>query len=153
MHDAGVGGEPGELDAGRGNREIEHGVDLGEQLERVIGDDDAELAEAGQQSGVLAQRERAFLLDGAADHAAVHGMDGPDQLPAHAPGRTRDGNLHLVHAPDLRRARGIAMPGRVAQARLGKPADLHRQVKATFSSFAPPILVKVLATGRPPRRQ
>ena len=98
MHDAGVGGEPGEFHAGCGNREVEHGIDLGELLQRVVGDDDAELAETGEQTGILAQRERAFLLDGAADHATFHGVHGADQLATHASGRTRDSNFDLVHA-------------------------------------------------------
>ena len=33
------------------------------------------------------------------------------------------------------------------------PTALQRQANATFSRRAPPILVKALAMGRPPRRQ
>ena len=77
----------GEFHAGCGHREVEHGVDLGEQLQRVIRDDDAELAETGQQAGILAQRERAFLLDGAADHAVLpwHARRGSARAPCVRP--------------------------------------------------------------------
>ena len=64
---------PANSTRGGRHREIEHRVDLGEQSRAVVGDDDAELAEARQQADVLAERDRAFLLDGAADHAVVPG--------------------------------------------------------------------------------
>ena len=69
MHDAGVGGERGELDAGLRRGEVEHAVGLGEQLRRIVGDRHAELAEPGQQAGVL-HRARARPLLRRADQRA-----------------------------------------------------------------------------------
>ncbi len=100
VHDAGVGGEAGEFHRGLGDREIEHRIDLGEQLERVVRDEDAELAETRQQADVLTQRDRAFLLDGAGDDTVLPRVDGPHQLAPHPPGRPGDGDLHLAHGAD-----------------------------------------------------
>ena len=72
-------------------------VDLGEQLQRIIGDDDAELAEAGQQAGVLAERQRALLLDGAGKTQPSLSVDRADQLAPHAAGGARHGNLEFFH--------------------------------------------------------
>ena len=89
MHDAGVGGEAGEFHRGLGDREIEHRIDLGEQLERVVRDEDAELAETRQQADVLTQRDRAFLLDGAGDGYSrpARGWSAPARAPSARPPR------------------------------------------------------------------
>ena len=96
VHDAGVGGEPRELDGGLGHREVEHGVHLGEHLERIVGDGDAELAEPRQQADILAERDRPLLLDGAGDDAVLPAVDGADELAPHPPGRSSHGDLHLA---------------------------------------------------------
>ena len=101
VHDARIGGEPGEFNSGLGDREIEHSIDPGKQLERIVGDDDAELAQPRQQAHILAERDRPFLLDGAGDDAVLPAVDGADELPAHAAGCSRHGDLHLVHGLDL----------------------------------------------------
>ena len=61
---------------------------------------DAELAETRQQADVLAERDRAFLLDGAGDDTVLPAVDGAHQLAPHPPGRPGDGDLHLAHGID-----------------------------------------------------
>ena len=85
---------------------------------------------------------------------------------------TPEETCHVAYIDALANADAIALARRIADAearsfdcrsraagpgRKGQKPDVaarvSRQAKATFSSRSPPILVKVLAIGRPPRRQ
>lgn len=97
VHDASVGREPRKRDGRLGDREIEHGIDRGKDLQGVIRDENARWPNPGQHARVLPEQTGALLLDGAGQCRAFGGADGFDELAAHAAGGTRYGNLHGGH--------------------------------------------------------
>ena len=112
---------------------------LANDSERIVGDDDAELAEPRQQAGILAERQRAFLLDGAGQRrsrpcACTARISSRPMRPA-APVTAIFSFVHVRVASCRSWRYSNARAGVQALVRR-RSGYVQRQAKATFSSFA-----------------
>ena len=134
MHDARLRSIAGKLDASGRQAEIEHPIGLGEGGQRIVGDGDADRADAGELSCILAdaaslplQRGRQTLRRGSLDcRGSASDPCGRRRRQRPDPSRSSVLPFSVVSKPRQRRP-SVSTPKRSGVAGIGRKADQRGQ--------------------------
>ena len=124
--------------------EIDEPLDFGEQRQRVIGDLDAERADAAKFSHVGADRWRTLGLDAAGDLETLGLMHDAGEDAAHAPRSAGNGNLHGT--PSTMTTSLSAQVLKILSAE-GQPSEVVRLMKDNVSRPAASDIIDELAAN------